>query len=315
MRSLKFLSIVIPLYNEEEVLPELVKRIESLATTSGKLNIEVILVNDGSTDKTSDFLNDITLHTKIFKVISLSRNFGHQAAALSGLLKANGDAVVLMDADLQDPPEVIRELVQKWEMGFDVVVAKRIVRHGETYFKKFTATLFYRALSRLSSVKIDRDVGDFRLVDKKLIQILRKMPENDLFLRGIFPWMGFSKAVVNYERDERFAGETKYPLSKMLTFALDGILSFSIKPLRLAMWLGLLSSFTALVGIFYVIWVRLFTEEWIAGWAGIMISVLFMGGIQLISLGIIGEYIGRIYIQSKNRPRFVIQTESKECEE
>jgi dolichol-phosphate mannosyltransferase len=309
MRTLSFLSVVVPLYNEEQVIPELIKRMTSLETTLRNIRLEVIFVDDGSIDRTLSILKEMTKQKKYYKVVKLSRNFGHQAAALSGLVKTSGEAAVLMDADLQDPPELILDLVQKWEMGFDVVVAKRIERRGETYFKKLSASLFYRVLTWFSSVPIDRDVGDFRLVDRKLIQILRKMPENDLFLRGIFSWMGFSKAVVNYARDERYAGTTKYPLRKMLKFAVDGVLSFSTKPLRMAMWLGLISSCTALLGIFYVIWVRVFTDEWVAGWAGIMISILFMGGIQLISLGVIGEYVGRIYMQSKKRPRFIAENE------
>jgi glycosyltransferase involved in cell wall biosynthesis len=242
------------------------------------------------------------------RVVSLSRNFGHQVATTAGLDNASGDATVLIDADLQDPPEVILEMLAKWREGWDVVYGIRLGREGETAFKLWTAKLFYRIINRLSDVKIPSDTGDFRLMDRKVVDAMRAMPERDRFLRGMVSWVGFRQSSVSYRRAPRFAGSSKYPLRKMMHFATDGVLSFSVVPLRLATGLGFFASFMAMMGAVFALLSRLLTRQWVAGWASIFLAVLFIGGVQLICVGIIGEYVGRIYGESKRRPLYFVQT-------
>lgn len=301
------LSVVIPCYNEAEVIRETVKRLQSFSDQLQSLNVEFIFVDDGSRDATRSVLRELQASDRRIYIVGLSRNFGHQIAVTAGIDAARGDAVVLIDADLQDPPEVVIEMVAKWHEGYDVVYGTRVDRPGESAFKLATARLFYRILNKLSDVKIPLDTGDFRLMDRKVADVLRAMPERDRFVRGMVSWVGFRQTALPYQRAERFAGESKYPLRKMLRFATDGILSFSTKPLQLSIGLGMFSSFLAVTGIFYALGLRIFTNVWVPGWTAMMIAVLFMGGVQLVCIGIIGEYIGRIYHESKQRPLYVVQ--------
>ena len=266
-----------------------------------------IFIDDGSKDLTPVLLQNFVNKENFVKAIFLSRNFGHQIAVTAGLDASKGDAVVIIDADLQDPPEVIHEMILEWEKGYDVVYGKRIDRKGESIFKKLTAKMFYRVLNMLSDVYIPLDTGDFRLISKNVVQNLKQMPEKDRFLRGMISWVGFRQTAIKYHRDKRFAGVSKYPLRKMLRFASDGILSFSTKPLQISIGLGMVSSFLSLLVIFYALFLRIFTNIWVEGWTALMIAVLFIGGIQLLCIGILGNYIGRIYDESKNRPLYLVR--------
>ncbi len=299
------LSVVIPCYNEEEVIGETMKRLKAFCSELVNLDVELIFVDDGSRDRTREILKSYAAEDSRIRLIGFARNFGHQIAATAGIDAACGDAVVLIDADLQDPPEVVHEMIAKWREGYDVVYGTRIERPGESGFKLATARGFYRLLNRLSDVPIPLDTGDFRLMSRHVADTLRAMPEHDRFVRGMVSWVGFKQTALPYKRAERFAGGSKYPLRKMLRFATDGILSFSTKPLQISIALGLASAFLALMGIVYVIFLRIFTNIWAPGWTAQMTAVLFIGGVQLVSIGILGEYIGRIYNEVKNRPLYV----------
>ena len=303
--SESLISIIVPCFNEEAVIQETHRRLtDTLAYLEGRY--EIIYIDDGSRDRTLLILESIQATDKAVRVLSFSRNFGHQMAVSAGIDHAQGDAIVLIDADLQDPPELIRAMVQKWGEGYDVVYGQRHSREGESYFKVATARLFYRFINRLSDVPIPLDTGDFRLMSRQVVDVLRRMPERDRFIRGMVSWVGYRQCALPYERARRYAGVSKYPLRKMAAFATDGILSFSIKPLRLATTMGFLTSGLAILGILYALVLRLWTSYWVSGWTLLIISVLFLGGVQLICLGIIGEYVGRIYSESKRRPLYVI---------
>src|SRR2546427_8269612 len=300
------LSVVVPCMNEEEMLRETNRRL--IFTLEGiSLSFEIIYVDDGSTDATAELLRDLQAHDPRIRVVRFSRNFGHQIAIAAGLEHSSGDAVAVIDADLQDPPEVLLDFVAKWLDGYDVVYGVRTERDGETRFKLWTAKLFYRFIRKLSNTRIPLDTGDFRLMDRRVVDALLSMPERDRFVRGMVSWLGFSQVAVPYRRAPRMAGETKYPFFKMLRLAADGIMSFSIVPLQLATWLGLASAMIALLGIALILANRLFTRSWVPGWASITIAVLFMGGAQLVCLGLIGEYLGRTYGESKHRPLYLIK--------
>ena len=300
------LSIVIPCYNEEEVLPETMKRLHAFCDSVRDLSIELLFVDDGSKDKTRDMLKGYAQADSRIRVIGFARNFGHQTAVTAGIDAAAGDAVVLIDADLQDPPEVVHEMIAKWREGFDVVYGTRTERPGESAFKLATARSFYRMLNRLSDVPIPLDTGDFRLMSRAVVDTLRAMPERSRFVRGMVSWVGFRQFALPYKRAERFAGTSKYPLRKMIAFASDGILSFSRKPLQLSIGLGMIVAGLAIAWLFYALFVRLFTNTVLVdGWTSLMIAILFIGGVQLICVGILGEYVGRIYNESKNRPLYV----------
>ena len=303
----QLLSVVIPCYNEEEVIGETMKRLKAFCSELVNLDVELIFVDDGSSDRTRELLKSIASEDSRIKLIVFARNFGHQIAVTAGIDAACGDAVVLIDADLQDPPEVVHKMIAKWREGYDVVYGTRTERQGESAFKIATARGFYRLLNRLSDVPIPLDTGDFRLMSRPVVDTLRAMPERDRFVRGMVSWVGFKQIALPYKRSVRFAGESKYPLRKMLRFAIDGILSFSTKPLQLSVGFGMLCASLALAGILYALWLRLFTNVWVEGWTALMIAVLFLGGVQLISVGILGEYIGRIYHEVKNRPLYVVQ--------
>ncbi len=302
-------SVVVPCYNEEPVIDETHKRLVAVLEQLEPDEFEILYVNDGSRDRTLELLEAIQAADKRVRVLSFSRNFGHQIAVTAGLDNARGDAVVLIDADLQDPPAVILEMVERWRDGYHVVYGMRTDRPGETRFKLFTAKLFYRLLNKLSDVEIPLDVGDFRLMDRRVVEVMRSMPERDRYLRGMVSWVGFRQIAVMYRREPRFAGESKYPLFKMLKFATDGVISFSMIPLRLAVWAGVVAIFMAFAGIIYALIIRLYFYEphWVRGWTSTFVAILFLGGVQLIFLGFIGEYIGRIYGEVKHRPLYILQ--------
>jgi polyisoprenyl-phosphate glycosyltransferase len=300
------ISVVVPAYNEELVINETHKRLND-ALSSIAADYEIIYVNDGSRDKTIEILKEIGAKDSHVRILNFSRNFGHQVAVTAGIQHATGDAVVLIDADLQDPPELIKEFVRKWQEGYDVVYAIRKSRAGETWFKKFTAAIYYRTLRKLIDIEIPLDTGDFRLMSRKVVDSLNAMPERHRFIRGLVSWVGFKQIGVEYERQERFAGETKYPLKKMIKFALDGITAFSYKPLQLASWLGVYAALIGFVGILAIIALKFLTEVTVQGWSSLMVVVLFIGGVQLGILGIMGEYLGRIYDEVRGRPLYLLQ--------
>ena len=303
---ISLISIVVPLYNEELVINEMHGRVTEIMGKSG-VNYEIVMINDGSRDHTLDLAKTICGRDKRTKLISFSRNFGHQIAITAGMDKASGDAVVIIDADLQDPPEVIPEMINKWREGCHVVYGVRKKRTGEGRFKLITAALFYRILRKMTSVDIPVDTGDFRLMDRKVVEQLKQMKERARFVRGMVSWVGFKQCKVEYTREKRFAGETKYPFRKMLHFAIDGILSFSQKPLKFASAFGLVASGASFLMIIYGVVIRyIFPEKAMTGWASIFIASLFLGGVQLICLGILGEYLGRIYEEIKARPLYII---------
>lgn len=305
----KLISIVVPMYYEEKVADECYKRLKKVMNDNN-INYEFIFVNDGSKDRTFEILNKIAEEDKNTKIISFSRNFGHQIAVTAGVDKAKGDAVVVIDADLQDPPELIPKMIDLWNEGYKVVYAKRKKRKGESFFKLFTAGMFYRILDKMTDIDIPLDTGDFRLMDRDVVNVLKTMKENNRFVRGMVSWVGFKQTPIEYERDERFAGETKYPLKKMIKFASDGIISFSAKPLKLMGSLGVFCVSISLIIFLYAL-IRKLTNDVnvVSGWASIMTAVTFLGGVQLLSISVLGEYIGRIYDESKGRPLYVIEKE------
>jgi dolichol-phosphate mannosyltransferase len=299
-------SIVVPVFNEEEVLTELYKRITSVMDKLGE-PYEIIFVNDGSNDGSLELMKTLHSQDNRVKIINFSRNFGHQIAITAGLDYASGEAVITIDADLQDPPEVIPSLIDKWKEGFDVAYGVREKRAGESFFKLATASIFYRFLGKVTDTDIPPDTGDFRLMSRKVVDSLKNIRERNRFVRGLVSWVGFPQIGVNYKREKRFAGCTKYPLRKMLKFAIDGISSFSFLPLRIASYGGFVISGVGLIYAIYVIFVKLFTTKMVPGWASLMVAILFLGGVQLIAIGIIGEYIARIGQETKQRPLYIIR--------
>jgi dolichol-phosphate mannosyltransferase len=299
-------SIIIPVFNEEGNVPVLYERLSVVFNKIGH-NYEMLFVNDGSTDRSMPLLRALVKQDSQVKIIDFSRNFGHQQAVTAGLDHCQGDCAVIIDADLQDPPELIIELVKKWESGYQVIYAQRLKRKGEHFLKVATSKIFYRILKRLANVDIPLDTGDFRLIDRKVIDNLKAMPERNRFIRGMVSWIGFRQTSVSYVREERLSGKTKYPLFKMIKFALTGLTSFSLVPLQLASYFGfLVSGVSFLIGL-YTLYLKFFTTQTIPGWTSLMIVLLFLGGIQLITLGIIGEYIGRISDEVKQRPTYIIK--------
>lgn len=304
---MKKISVVVPMYFEEEVANECYNRTKKTLNTLENYEYEIIFVNDGSKDQTLPILENIAKNDNNVKILSFSRNFGHQAAVTAGLKYTTGDVVAIMDADLQDPPEVIAEMIKLWEQGNEVIYAKRKSREGESKFKLFTAKMFYKVLNGLSDVEIPKDTGDFRLADRKVIDVINSLPEHNKFLRGLFSWVGFKQIPLEYERKERFAGKTKYPLKKMLKLASDGITSFSTKPLKILGALGLISVIASIIILIYALISYIFNlNQLTAGWTSIMVTVTFLGGMQLLSIWLISEYIGKIYDESKGRPEYII---------
>jgi glycosyltransferase involved in cell wall biosynthesis len=300
------ISIVVPVYNEEEVVFESYKRLKGVLESLNE-PYELIFVNDGSRDATPVILRRICEADATVHLIDFARNFGHQTAITAGMDYASGDAVVVIDADLQDPPEVIPEMIAKWREGFDVVYGKRAERKGETFFKRFTSAAFYRVLQSLTDVDIPVDTGDFRLIDRKVCDALKQIKERNRYVRGLISWLGFRQTGVEFVRDKRFAGETKYPLKKMLRFAFDAITSFSFKPLKLSSYVGVTISLGGFAYLMVVLYLKFFTDRTVTGWASMMAVSLFFNGVVLMMLGIIGEYIGRIYDEAKGRPLYVVR--------
>tara|TARA_Y100001970_G_C14239261_1_gene863842 strand:- start:911 stop:1870 length:960 start_codon:yes stop_codon:yes gene_type:complete len=298
-------SIIAPVYNEEETLTEFYNRVLSVMDSLDGLS-ELLLIDDGSTDASLDLMRGFQQQTSLVRVISFSRNFGHQVAITAGIDYAIGDAVIVIDADLQDPPEVIPELVAQWQEGFELVLAVRSMRKGESWFKRTTASFFYRLINKLTDLHIPKDSGDFRLMDRKVVEALREVREQHRFMRGLSVWVGFRHTQVEYVRNERFAGISKYPLKRMLNFATDGITSFSHVPLQLAMSMGFIFAGIALLGIPAIITLRFSGSREFFGQATTLVSVLLLGGVQLICLGIVGEYLGRIYNEVRRRPLYLI---------
>ena len=304
---MKKLSVIVPMYCEEAVIGECYKRLTNIMKKIDNYNYEIIVVNDGSKDNTLEILEEIAQKDKNVKVISFSRNFGHQAAVTAGLKNVTGDAIVIIDADLQDPPELIPEMLQLWEQGNEVIYAKRKTRKGESAFKLLTAKMFYSTLNALSDVEIPKDTGDFRLVDRKVVDTINQMPEHNKFLRGLFSWVGYKQVPFEYERQERYAGKTKYPLRKMIKLASDGIISFSTKPLKLVGTLGIISIVISILILIYALLSYVFKLNNLSpGWTSIMVAITFFAGVQLLSIWIMSEYIGRIYDEAKERPQYII---------
>jgi dolichol-phosphate mannosyltransferase len=299
-------SIAVPVYNEVESLPELYQRVQKVMDSTGEA-WELILVDDGSTDGSADIMRDLAQRDGRVRPVIFARNFGHQIALTAGLDYSRGDAVIVMDADLQDPPEVIPGLIEKWREGFEVVYAVRERREGETFFKKITASLFYRLINRITDVNLPLDAGDFRLLDRKVVDTLNRMREKHRFPRGMTVWVGFRQVGVSYERAARFAGVTKYPFSKMLRLAINAITGFSYFPLQLATYFGFICAGVSALAIPVVIALRLAGNQAFFGQATTLIAVLFLGGVQLISLGIIGEYLGRLYDEARDRPLYIVR--------
>jgi glycosyltransferase involved in cell wall biosynthesis len=304
--SSALISVVVPCYNEEAVIGVTHPRLNA-AMAALHVSYEIIYINDGSRDRTLSLLKGIQQTDAHVRVVSFSRNFGHQIAVTAGIDHAKGDAIVIIDADLQDPPELIGEMISKWREGFDVVYGRRASREGESGFKLFTARYFYRLLNRLSDTPIPLDTGDFRLIDRAVADAMRAMPEHDRFLRGMVAWLGFRQYALEYKRDARVAGETKYPLRKMIRFAADGILSFSVSPLRVSLWLGLLIAAITACGIVYELAMALFAHRGVDGWTSLVLIILMMSGVQLTMLGFVGEYVGRIYREGKRRPLYLVR--------
>ncbi len=298
-------SIVAPIYNEIEIIDEFCKRIKDVMETTGE-TWELILVDDGSTDGSTERIRELASADERIRPVIFARNFGHQIAVTAGLDYARGEAVTIIDADLQDPPEVILDLIEKWRGGYQVVFAVRAEREGESWFKKFTASLFYRIIFRITDVKIPLDTGDFRLLDRKVVDVMNSMRERHRFLRGMSAWIGYKQIGVEYKRAARFAGETKYPFKKMLKLALNAVTGFSYFPLQVASYFGFASAGLAIIAIPVVAILRMTGTQFFGGQATTLIAVLFLGGVQLISLGILGEYIGRLYDEAKGRPLYIV---------
>jgi dolichol-phosphate mannosyltransferase len=300
-----FVSVVVPMYNEEEVIEATYERLTAALAQTGE-SYEIVLVNDGSRDRTSEIVRKLCAKDPRVKMVEFSRNFGHQIAVTAGMDHSSGRVVVLIDADLQDPPELIPQMIAKWREGYDVVYGRRIARKGETWFKKATAALFYRLLRSMTSVDIPVDTGDFRLMDRKVCDALGGMRERSRFIRGMVSWAGFRQTSIDYVREERYAGETKYPLRKMIRLSVDAITSFSTRPLKIAGILGFLMSAAGFVYLLVALYLRLFTHRTQPGWTSMVVISLLFHGITLSLLGVLGEYIGRIYEEARRRPLYLV---------
>ena len=303
----KSISVVVPVYNESESISTTITRLLEVVS-SWNYGYEIIFVNDGSLDNTATQILNVCNKNNKVKLINFSRNFGHQFAMTAGMDYSKGDALILIDGDLQDPPEVMNKFILEWEKGMMVVYGKRIRRKGENLFKKLSAKLFYWLMNILSKTEIPKDVGDFRLMDRVIVNEVKNMRERHRFIRGMISWVGYEQSYVQYVRDKRYRGKTKFSFNKMLNFALDGIFSFSTRPLQYTVIAGIGTTLLSILGIFYALFARLTTDGWVSGWTTLIISILFIGGIQIISIGILGQYIGRIFEEIKKRPMYVIKS-------
>jgi len=304
MEPQKIISIVVPCFNEEESLATFNQTL--IQSLPGNYQYEIIYINDGSSDHTLQIILDLAKSNPAIKYISFSRNFGHQNALKAGYDFASGDCAISLDADLQHPPEVIPILISKWEEGFEIVNTLRHDHQSISYAKKISSGIFYQIMRKLSDVSIENGMADFRLIDKKVLKQLKLFQENFLFFRGMIPWMGFRQAIVPFKANERFAGTTKYTFKKMVKFATTGVTAFSVKPLRISIYLGSIIALIAFLYGLYAVYINLFTDRAITGWTSVIISVLFVGGINLLMLGIIGEYLGKLFIENKRRPNYLI---------
>jgi len=306
---MKRITILLPCYNEEGNLRVLNERLQEIIKMESLKSYEfdMMFVDDGSSDRTMDVLKEICDERSNSYYISLSRNFGHQNAIKAGIDKASSDAVIMMDADMQHPPELIEEMVQQWEKGFDVVNTVRMDGKNQGWWKRKTSRLFYRLVNVFSHVRIDAGAADFRLLDRTVVEVLQGWNEQNLFFRGIIPWLGFRQCKLKYRPEKRHHGDTKYTYRKMMSFALDGVTSFSIKPLRLSIFIGIFFSFISLLIALYAIYINVFTDRAVPGWTSVMVSTVFLGGLQLLMIGIIGEYLGKLFIENKKRPNYIIR--------
>lgn len=304
---MKSITILIPAYNEEQVLPKLHRRLTELADGQPDYDFEFLFVNDGSTDKTLRIIQDFAAEDHRISYINLSRNFGKEIAMIAGIDHVKSDAMVIIDADLQDPPELIPDMIKLWHEGYDDIYARRTKRLGETWLKRTTSTLFYKVLQGMTEIPIQQNTGDFRLLDRRCIEALQQIRERERYTKGLFSWIGFNKKEIRYVRDPRAAGETKWNYFKLMNLAIEGIVSFTIQPLRIASFLGIIVSFVAFIYILYLLIRPLFGVPTGAGYSSLMAVILFLGGVQLLSLGIIGEYIGRIFSETKQRPLYLIE--------
>ncbi len=304
---MKKISILVPAYNEEEVLEALYQRLGKLANDNKSYEFEFLFVNDGSRDKTLEIIQDYAEKDQRIAYVNLSRNFGKEIAMIAGLDHVTGDATVIIDADLQDPPELIPQMIKLWEDGYDDVYAKRTSREGESWFKKASSRLYYRLLQKATHIEIQQDTGDFRLLDRRCVQALTQIRESQRYTKGMFSWIGYNKKEITYDRDQRLAGETKWNYPKLINFAIDGLTSFTTAPLRLSSLLGGVVSVAAFVYIIYLVVRTIFFGTDLAGYPSMMAVILFLGGVQLLSLGIIGEYIGRIFNETKQRPLYFVE--------
>lgn len=304
---MKKISVLIPAYNEQEVLKTLYQRLKKLADSNKSYDFEFLFVNDGSRDKTLEIIKDYSKKDSRIAYVNLSRNFGKEIAMIAGLDHVTGDATVIIDADLQDPPELIPEMIKYWEQGYDDVYAKRNSREGETWFKKASSQWFYRILQKSTNIPIQIDTGDFRLLDRRCVESLKQIRESQRYTKGMFSWIGYKKKEITYDRDARIAGQSKWNYVKLFNFAIDGITSFTTAPLRISSIIGFIISLISFVFIIVIVFKTLFFGDPVSGYPSLMAVVLFLGGIQLISLGIIGEYIGRIFNETKQRPLYFVE--------
>lgn len=302
------ISIVVPVYNEEGNIEKLINKLVDVL--NAYQDYEIIFIDDGSVDNTLEIIKNEKAKNYKINYLSFSRNFGHQNALRAGLDYSTGDCVISMDGDMQHPPEIIPQLIEKWLDGYEIVYTIRRDNIKTSFFKKITSNYFYKFINKISDIKIEKGAADFRLLDKSVVEVVKSIKENDLFMRGMISWLGFKQFAIEYTPEERYWGKTKYTLKKMIRFAVSGITSFSLKPLRVSTTLGyIIAGFSFLYGIYAII-VRLFTSYTISGWASVLVAVLFIGGIQLIMIGILGEYIGRLFIESKKRPNYIIKEKS-----
>jgi len=301
------LSVILPCYNEEQIIAQTYCQLTQILQSLNNIDYELVFIDDGSEDSTFSILAGLQQEDPHIRIVQLSRNFGQQMATTAGMEHARGEAVILMDADLQDPPELIPDMISEWKKGFDVVYGERTERPNEGLLKRLTSRAFYQIIHHLSDVEIPQNTGDFRLMDRTVVQAFLTLRERGRFVRGLISWLGFRQTGLYFRRPARQAGKTKYPFTKSLKLAADAMVSFSSRPLKLATWLGFSASGVALAGIVYALVMRLLTDIWVTGWTALFIAVLFMGGVQLICMGIIGEYIGRIYAETKCRPLYLIQ--------
>lgn len=310
----KLVTILVPAYNEEAVLPMLYDRLKALMDANTAYNFEVLLVNDGSKDKTFSIMQELRSKDKRINYLNLSRNFGKETAMIAGLDYAKGDCVIIIDADLQDPPELIPEMLQYWEQGYDDVYAKRKSRKGETWLKKFTSKMYYKVLQSMTKVEIQKDTGDFRLLDRRCVEALKQIRESQRYTKGLFSWIGYNKKEILYDRDPRAAGQTKWNYKKLVDLSIDGITSFTTSPLRWSAILGILVSLAGFIYMLVIIIKTLINGVEVPGYASTMVVILFLGGIQLIFLGVIGEYLGRAFYETKGRPLYFIERYNEERE-